>query len=232
MFEAFEASPLSEDVLASQATLQWDFPGCAVAISISTFEIPAFQEELAVFLEKASCESIKRFAGHTTKAGSFAYESRESVDPALVTQMLMTLLEVNGSRISPQLLRKRVRDDVSWDSAEIPWRRSPFWLSLRVAVQRHLYAILGSGIGRMRYKFLICSVLAQLLNDSLGHLGTELLVHVRAKLCRRLTKLEVARERSPDRAAYDHIFAMLQPFFETSIATASNHSDGDWARFR
>lgn len=59
IFEAFEASPLSEDVLAAKGPLQWDFPGNAVAVPLSTFADPKFQEELGTFLQKASAESIK-----------------------------------------------------------------------------------------------------------------------------------------------------------------------------
>lgn len=38
-------------------------------------------------------------------------EIRNTLDPALITQMLRTLLEVDGRRTFPPLLRKRVRDD-------------------------------------------------------------------------------------------------------------------------
>jgi hypothetical protein len=90
LFEAFEVSPLSEDVLASKNALQWDFPGCAVTMPFSEFAKSSFQDELASFLDKASTESIKRFAARTSKAGLFVSESRETVDPALITQMLMS----------------------------------------------------------------------------------------------------------------------------------------------
>lgn len=112
IFEAVEASPISEKVLASKNALQWDLLGCAIAIPYSEFTNSSFQDNLATFLEQASTESIRRFAAHTNKAGSFAFESRDTVDPSLITEMLMTLLEVNGYRIFPTLLRKRVRDDV------------------------------------------------------------------------------------------------------------------------
>lgn len=167
VFEAFEASPLSEKVLAAENALQWDFPGCAVAIPYSIFENTSFQHELATFLEQASTESVKRFAARTTKAGSFAFESRDTVDPSLITQMLMTLLEVSGHRIYPQLLRKRVRDDVSWtDGAVDPWRRCPYWLVIRVGLQRHLCTSHGDEAGRAHYKFLLCIALARLIEDA------------------------------------------------------------------
>lgn len=234
LFEAFEATPLSEEVLTSKSALQWDFPGCAVAVPISEFNKPSFQTELAIFLDKASTESIKRFAARTNKAGSFAFESRDSVDPSIITQFLMTLLEVNGARAFPALLRKRVRDDVCWDGAENPWRRSAFWLILRVAVQRHLSTVLGSEAGRVRYKFIMCLVLARLLDVSLSHLSLELLVHVKAKLCRRLVKLEVEKERASAklRLVYEEMCETLQPIFLRSTIMTMERLDYDWARFK
>ena len=234
LFEAFEASPLSEEVLASESALLWDFPGCAVALPITEFDKPSFQSELATFLEKASTESIKQFAARTNKAGSSAFESRDSVDPSLITQFLVTVLEVNGTRVYPALLQKRVRDDVCWDGAENPWRRSSFWLVLRVAVQRHLCAVFGGDGGRVRFKFIMCLVLAHLLDESLHHLGPELLVHVKAKLCRRLVKLEVEKERAFGklREVSEHMFEALQPTFLSSITMTTERLHHNWAKYR
>jgi hypothetical protein len=235
LFEAFEASPLSEDVLASKNALQWDFPGSAVAIPISEYEKTSFQDELATFLERASTESIKRFAAHTNKAGSFAFESRDTVDPALITQMLMTLLEVNGSRAFPPLLQKRVRDDVCWsDGGEKPWRRCPFWLVLRVAVHRHLSITLGGDVGRIQYKFLICLVLSRFLDECLGQIGLDLAVFLKTKLCRRLVKLEVDKERAPANLSihYEYWFTALGPDFRRYTNTATEQISVAWERFK
>ncbi|KAI9684828.1 MAG: hypothetical protein M1829_000203 [Trizodia sp. TS-e1964] len=234
LFEAFEASPLSEDVLASKQALRWDFPGCAASIPISVYENPSFQEELATFLEKASIESIKRFAASTQKAGSFAYEYRETVDPALITQMLMTLLEVNGCRAHPFLLQKRIWDDVSWaDGCARPWRRSPVWLILRVAVHRHLSIAMGGELGRLHYKFLRCSVLSQFLDDCLGQIGSDLAFHLKAKLCRRIAKLETERitASASFKSHYSRWFTALAPAFNKSTSNATEQINKSWAKF-
>ena len=234
LFEAFEASAPSEKVLASESALQWDFPGSAVTLPIIEFDKPSFRSELATFLEKASTESIKQFAARTNKARSSASESRDSVDPSLITQFLVTLLEVNGTRVFPASVRKHVRDDVCWDGAENPWRRSSFWLVLRVAVQRHLCTVFGGDAGRVRFKFIMCLVLALLLDESLPYLGPELLVHVKAKLCRRLVKLEVEGERASGklREVCEHIFHALRPTFLRSITMTTEHLHHNWAKYR
>ena len=103
--EAFEASPRSKDVLASK-TLQWDFPGGAISIPLATFDNENFQNELATFLEQASTESVKQFGAQAYKSGAYLFESRDTGDPFLITQLLMTLFEVNGTKASPPILRE------------------------------------------------------------------------------------------------------------------------------
>jgi Protein of unknown function (DUF3638) len=199
------------------------------------FENTCFQDELATFLERASTESIKRFAPRTAKAGSNAFESRDSVDPSLITQMLMTLLEVSGHRIFPQRLQKRVRDDVCWtDGAEKPWRRCPYWLVLRVGVERYLCATHGGEAGRVRYKFLLCLVLAGLIKDALGHLSPELLALLNAKLGRRIVKLEVEKGKASAncRSIYSSLFETLGPLLHETIIKAKERIAMDWNGFK
>jgi len=224
VFEAFEASPLSETVLAATSALQWDFPNSAVAIPYSVFAQASFQDSLASFLEQASTESIKRFAAHSTKAGSLAFESRETVDPSLITQMLMTLLEVNGHRTQPLIIRKRVRDEVYWtDGAENPWRRSPLWLIVRVALQRFLIILHGSPMGRAHYKFLLCVLFRNLIEEAPADIDPDLYSFLQAKLARRLAKLEVEKGQAPQkvRVVYDTNFAALGALLSRSLDNAS-----------
>lgn len=222
-------------MLASKNALRWEFPGSAVAIPVSEYEKSCFQDELATFLDKASTESIKRFAAHTNKAGSFTFESRDTVDPALVTQMLMTLLEVNGRRVFPPLLQKRVRDDVCWsEGGEKPWRRCPFWLVLRVAVHRHLSIALGGDVGRIQYKFLVCLALSRFLDECLGQIGLDLAVFLKTKLCRRLFKLELDKDRSPVGLSihYEYWLTTLGPDLRRSINTATEQINAAWEGFK
>ena len=235
VFEAFEASPASEQVLAAEAALQWDFPGCAVALPYEEFVKLSFQHQLATFLEQASRESIKRFAAYTHKAGSSAFESRDTVDPALVSHLLMTLLEVNGRRIFPPRLRKRVRDDVCWtDGAEKPWRRSAFWLVLRVALQRFLQTLHGHEVGRAYYKSLICVLLARLIEDGLDELKPDLVALLKAKLARRLAKLEFDKSRASLDVcpAYEKTLGALGTLFRNTLKKANQSLGRTWDEFK
>ncbi|OJD31253.1 p-loop containing nucleoside triphosphate hydrolase [Diplodia corticola] len=231
VFEAFEASPRSEDVLATQAALEWDFPGSAVAVPHSTFANHDFQDSLAGFLAQCSVESINSFAARAYKARSSTVEIRDTTDPAMISSLLMTVLEAHGRRFATPLLRKRVRDDVCWGrGAEVPWRRLPFWLVLRVGLARYLAIKHGGEVGRLRYKFLMCAALAQLLQDALCYLDLQNITTLRAKLARRLAKLEMAKVRaSPEtRIHYDLAFASLNSTFQTALQEANQHVVDAW----
>ncbi|KAH0566486.1 hypothetical protein GP486_000104 [Trichoglossum hirsutum] len=230
IFEAFEASPSSENVLAAENAIQWDFPGRAAEIPLHEFLSGSFQESLTDFLEKASMESLDRFAARSNKAKASVVEVRDTNDPALVTQFLMPLLEAVGSSVDVPRIRKRVRDDVNMRSAEIPWRRLPLWLVLRVAAQRQLCLTLGDETGRACYKFLIATVLAELLRDCPSQLAPELTMMLKAKLCRRLAKLEMDSSRASD--IYRKLFSKFRAMFEGIIEEAIEQVQLAWTSFK
>ncbi|PBP16318.1 hypothetical protein BUE80_DR012981 [Diplocarpon rosae] len=236
VFEVFEVSPLSEPVLAAKGPLQWDFPGNSVAIPIATFDDPKFQDQLATLLERASSESVKCFAAAVFKDGSCEYESRDTVDPALVAQILMSILVgIGGRRIYPKLLRKHVRDEVSWNNGgEKPWRRAPFWLALRVAAQRHFIITSGAEEGHIQYKFLICMVISQLIDDCTLTVSLESLQHLKVKLCRRMVKLENDKSRASPQTMlkYQELLVASRSIFKKSISSATQHIENSWDRFK
>ncbi|EED24514.1 hypothetical protein TSTA_078690 [Talaromyces stipitatus ATCC 10500] len=235
IFEAFEASPSAEKTLAAKGAMQWDFPTVAVSLPRQDFENPRFQENLIYFLEGASLDAVDDFAAKTHKAGVTITEARDTTHPALVTDFLMALLEVNGARSNPPLLRKRVKDDVCWDDAELPWRRSPFWLILRVSVQRILYLTLGEEKGRAHYKFLMCVLMSQLLMDCVqASFSPELCNFLRAKLCRRLAKLESEKllARSSALQTYSDLFESTLPVCHDAIERTTRFIEKQWNAFK
>lgn len=235
IFEAFEVSALSEKVLAAKSALLWDFPGSATAVPYFEFQKPSFQDNLADFLEQASTESIKRFAAHTRKAATSAFESRDTVNPCLITEMLMSLLEAIGRRISAPLTRKRVHDDVCWaHGAEKPWRRCPYWLLLRVGIQRHMCVLDGAEAGTLQYKILLCLMLGRLIDDAIGCLGPELLAFLRAKLARRLVKLEldIDSASSTTRLIWEATFSSLRNLFHETLQKADKYVEMKWDKHK
>jgi hypothetical protein len=84
--------------------MQWDFPTVAISLPREDFESPQFQENLTNFLERASLDSINKFATKTHKAGVTITEAQDTSHPALITDFLMTLLKVNSARANIPLL--------------------------------------------------------------------------------------------------------------------------------
>ncbi|KAI5921758.1 hypothetical protein F4810DRAFT_712186 [Camillea tinctor] len=234
VFESFETSAISEKVLAARQALQWDFPGHSVRIPYHEFADEGFQENLAAFLEQATTESLYSLSAQARKAKVDVVETRDTADPALITHMLMPLLESMGSRFEAPVIRKRIRDDVNLRKGDFPWRRLPFWLVLRVAAQRQLCLTLGSEQGRMAYKWLMSMLLAELLNDVRGSLDPHLAVRLRAKLARRMAKLEMDRSKlDPTKAqACEVLFAQFGPVIEKALKEATAQVETAWEAYK
>ncbi|KAK7426297.1 hypothetical protein QQZ08_007198 [Neonectria magnoliae] len=232
IFEAFEASARNEDILAAENALQWDFPGCAVAVPMSTFLDDGFINNLSKFLESTSRESVHDFSAHTFKAGAMIVEYRNTPEPSLITSMLMGLLEENGRRFAPKRIQKMIRDDVCWKNAKKPWRRLPYWLVLRVAISRYLCHRLGDEIGRAEYKFFVAYLLAAFCHDYQGpSTNIERLDYLKKKICRRVVKLEVdkARSQGPATAArIEFLFRHVSPWLQKSVQDATELVEAAW----
>jgi hypothetical protein len=219
-------------VLASDGAFVWDFPDRVAQIPFTEFQKPSLQEALADFLEKSSMEPLRCFQAHITKAQTSVVESRDTASPALLTDVLISLLESIGSSAGANFirLRKRVRDDATIKDAELPWRRLPFWLVLRVGVQRQLQLSLGNDAGKACYKFLVTTLLIELLNECPGQLSPEFTLMLRAKVCRRLAKLEQEKCNSP--GIYGHLFTTTGPFFKESIMRVTDSVNVAWEKFK
>lgn len=235
-FEAFEASSMGESVLASQGPLIWDFPGSAVTLPIAVFHNPEFLNSACAFLDQASQLSLKEFAATIYKAGQSTFENRQTADPTLISHSFMTLLEAWGTRQDPKLLRKHIRDDISWGpGAETPWRRCPMWLILRVGVQRLLNHELQEPESRLHYKLFICTVLRDFARVFSNEPGLELedLKHVCQKIARRLFKID-DDVKSCQTIRRDHVelLAHFQTSFELLLEGINTRIIREWSDYK
>ena len=237
IIETFEASPPAAEVLSAETALQWDFPSRAVAISPSTFEDSMFQASLAEFIERSSVEPVKQFAAKTLKAGSLAFESRDTPTPAIIGQLLMAILEANGRKHTATLTRKRIRDEVCWsDGAENPWRRSAAWLVLRVGLQRSLCFLLGGRIGTLHYKFFMCFMMSSLLRElcAQGSYPPDRLAFARTKLARRVAKLQQQKDEASPQVAkvIESLFLIHGRDFSNALRIANESLKETWSSVR
>ncbi|KAH7217697.1 hypothetical protein DER44DRAFT_754746 [Fusarium oxysporum] len=237
VFEAFQTAAPVKDVLAAKHGLMGEFPHHSVRVPFNVFNDMSFLSNLSQLLGQASYGSFDQFAAKASKGGQLIAETRDSTDPALVMEMLMSLLEGLGSGLEVQSVRKKVRDDVVLGSSEVPWRRSPYWLVLRVALRRMLRELLDhkcAGMGRVYYKFVLCTMLAELLKDSVEHLHPEMTLQLRSKLCRRMAKLKAdsAACSLSLRPLYNDLFASTSGDFGGIVKYATERISLQWDDFK
>ncbi|KAM0234985.1 hypothetical protein ACHAP5_009889 [Fusarium lateritium] len=237
ILEEFQTAAPVSDVLKAEHALTWDFPSSAVAVPLGDFGNKSFLENLSRFLEQACSQAFDKFAARASKGGQLIAEIRDCPSPTLISGILMSLFEGLGSPVQVCRLHKRVRDDVVLDKSEIPWRRSPYWLVLRVTIGRILSASFEDShqaVGRAYYKFIICAVLANLLRDSVGKLHPEMILMLQAKLCRRLAKLESEKMSAsgPLKAVYTDFFTASSGHFETIVAESRRRVAGLWEDYK
>lgn len=148
----------------------------------STVIDDTFLTHLGGLIEKLKRDVLQAAAGRGTKAGETLPEERESAGPRFVTELLTGILRGLGQEARVERFMKRVGDEVLWDDAKVPWRRSPLWLVVRVALRM----VLGPEV----YKWFMIYFMAQVLHVTTARNfeGDKLFV-MNAKLARRVYKL-------------------------------------------
>ncbi len=137
VFEAFELSPTNEAVIQTKGRLIRQFPGLAVRVTKTKMMDENLRNTLAATLAKMSAQAAPNCLPQTRKAGQIHDETRNTMDPKMVTDYLMNVIANLGEVYEVLHIRKETREEVLWDSCELPWRRSPMWLLLRVTLQLH-----------------------------------------------------------------------------------------------
>ncbi|KAH8992967.1 hypothetical protein EDB92DRAFT_1796839 [Lactarius akahatsu] len=194
-FEIFEVSPPASNVMSTDGKLLCSYPGPAVEVSSEIFSNECFLRELASFLVQMDVDVLDSTAT-AVKAGSTIREVRESAHPRYISELLVGILRGLGQPASVDRITKRIGDEVLWKDAYKPWRRSPLWLVIRVALQ--------TSLDRDLYKTFILFFLAYLLQICIQRdFPSETLQVMRAKMARRLSKMGPAVSDDVYRAVYD-----------------------------
>ncbi|KAG7450735.1 uncharacterized protein BT62DRAFT_884237 [Guyanagaster necrorhizus] len=187
IYEAFEVMFPNEKVMGAIGKLISSFPGPAIAFPSATFRTPAFRKELASFLVEMHNDFLEEASPTSRKAGHNVIEEREPAHPRFITQLLTGILYGQGGRAADvKRFSKRINDDVLWLNAKLPWRRSPIWLVLRVALQSSLF----EGVDHTDYKFFLTYFIASILDKARQkRWNSDLIDVMKKKMCRRLAKL-------------------------------------------
>lgn len=182
VFTSFEAAPTSEAVTGTLGKLIISYPGPAIAVPWSTVTNFEFVTHLGGLVEQLKRDVLRAAAETGTKAGETVAEERESANPRFVTELLTGILRGVGSVVTVERFTKRVGDEVLWDDAKVPWRRSSTWLVVRVALRMVL--------GLNAYKWFMIYFMARVLHGATGrNMDGDRLFVMNAKLARRVYKL-------------------------------------------
>lgn len=196
IFEAFEVSAQGDQVLAASNGLMRCFPGVGVTVSATKLAERPFRSFLATTISQLASEEVSQMLPRSKKAGTAVHEIRDTAHPGLITEGLMVQLLALGKPTSGHALpiTKSVRDEVNWKNALLPWRRSPTWLILRVALQLVLRCSFRPGEDRIQYKNFLLYLMASLACKAPAYLNSYVVVDglsvIRTKLGRRMYKIQ------------------------------------------
>ncbi|KJR87489.1 uncharacterized protein SPSK_01548 [Sporothrix schenckii 1099-18] len=217
VFEAFEAAPPSQDVLACQDALKWTFPSRAVQISKDDFADKQFQSTLALFLDKASSEYIALFAAKAKKAKKSPNFAMLEPQTSSRTCFFPCYRQWEVQQRSRQLRNASVTTSALAKGT----RRGEDFLHT----------------GYAAYKILSCTLLSQLLDDCV-HQGMlpALTSLLQKKLGRKLAKLErhhfweccTEHDKMTSEALIHSIASKLQ----TSLDVAQQHLQKRLSQFK
>lgn len=190
VFETFELSPRPGSVINCKTSLRRSFPSAAVFVPKLVFDNDDFRNQLVETLRKLDLETVEEMVPTAIKAGKRTPEVRDTAHPGLVTEMLMALLASLGKPLPANQIHKRIRDDAVWDATLLPWRRSAFWLAIRVTLQTSLSQRLTPNMALRGYKNMMLVLLTKVMQESLMlKLPMDLCFIIQAKIARRSWKL-------------------------------------------
>ncbi|KAF8454797.1 hypothetical protein BGX38DRAFT_1171611 [Terfezia claveryi] len=187
IFQSFEVSPLSSEVLKPIGKLRCSYPGPAISVDLRKLKLRPYRllVELSSFLEKMKRDSTLAPNKHA-KGSSTVAEERETADPMFITVLLTGILRGVGEPVEVPRFEKRVGDEVLWNHARIPWRRSPLWLTVKVALQKTLM----DHATRAEYKVFMLYLMSSVLELAVeSGIASDILFVMNAKLSRRVMKL-------------------------------------------
>ncbi|KAM0416006.1 hypothetical protein ACHAPT_013033 [Fusarium lateritium] len=187
--ETFELSPENHAVFGTTGRLVRHFPATAIEIPLEEFRDDRFQSVLAKTLAKMSHQPVKGTKKQVRKAKQDHDEDRDTTDPRIVTELLMSILRGCGKPVVATGVCKNTHEEVMWTNSELPWRRSPLWLLIRVGLQLTMNRL---GVGsKDLYKHFMPFLLAQVLDlANQQQTPSDVLHTMMIKVARRLRKLQ------------------------------------------
>ncbi|KAJ7221940.1 hypothetical protein C8J57DRAFT_1593700 [Mycena rebaudengoi] len=189
--EFFMASPKAEFVTGTKGKLAIQFPhGPRLSLPFDERIVKSLAALLAVLEVTEMSDAVPK----TKKARNEQGERREVTDIRYISELLGGIArsltpDTETLASSTVYVTKRINDHVLWKKALLPWRRSPKWLVIRVALQTTLKQW---GVNeRYGYKVFIAFVLAKTLQLACtSDVSDDVLFGMNAKIAGRIWKLQ------------------------------------------
>ncbi|KAH8834404.1 hypothetical protein DL96DRAFT_1810684 [Flagelloscypha sp. PMI_526] len=164
-FECFQASPIAHAVASNAGKLVMQFPYKPRTSMPHRHDcIKSLSELLSTLntMEMADAAPVTRKAGKENK------ETRDVADIRYVSELVGGIIggltnDVKQIAKTTVFATKRIGDHVLWSSAELPWRRTPKWLILRVSLQTMLRELGINDDSPFGYKSFVNFLLSQAL---------------------------------------------------------------------
>jgi hypothetical protein len=123
--ECFEIDPPNSEIMTAIGRVVCLYPHAAIGVSNSTFDNPAFRQELGSFLTHMSVDILPDSEPFVKKAGTQVSEFRDSASGHYIVHLLPAILRGYAGSFAADVYRtrKRVRNEILWDHARAPWRR-------------------------------------------------------------------------------------------------------------
>ena len=187
-FQMFELSPNNSAIYAHQGRLQRSFPGCAVGIKLDESDL---RKTIAQTLSRMSYQKVQGQQPQARKKGVLHDEERDTAHPGIVTEVYAGFLRAGGHDLQVHTILKNTREEVLWSNTLNPWRRSPMWLLVRIALQLTLARTdTLPQHGNALYKTFMVYFMSKALDLAHASASPELCYAMNAKLARRMIKLQ------------------------------------------
>ena len=213
IFEEFELSPQNKAVVGTKGRLTRTFPGLAVSVDAHLLDERDFTEMIASTLATMCRQEAPGMQPQSKKAQALHDEHRDTASPAMVSELLFGLLRGIGKSTTVSAVSKHTRDEVLYYNAEAPWRRSPMWLLIRVALQ--LVSSRSSDGSHELYKGIMIFVMSHILQSTRSVLSTDMLYVMKAKIIGRLQKKSGTVKRVLPDVVFANVNEVLQQVSDT-----------------
>ena len=207
-----------------------------VSIMSVSGELSLFYPEISYYVKSKEIISSQAFANQISalanidmpdtsatniKKGVKNVEVRDVVNPRYVVEWLTAVASADSPMSDyPVPVVKKLRDDVLWKGALLPFRRSPMWISIKAVLQIMLCNIYDKECGKTLYKLIMCRVLGSLCHYAV-EIKHEILLQMIQKLAKRLYKIE----KNPKDLRYDLLVSMCLESCFMTIQSIRNHLD-------